>query len=128
MAHPLLEREHAHPVALLQGVPAEEEGVKETGVGIAEWAQKTFGLATSGARVAARANEEMAELLRVTTSGQPSTAIVNECADVVIVLARLAWMNGADLFEAVDAKMAVNRVREWKLDATGHGYHVRSKP
>lgn len=34
---------------------------------------------------------------------------------------------GATPQEVIDAKMAVNRLRVWKQDGTGHGYHVREK-
>jgi NTP pyrophosphatase (non-canonical NTP hydrolase) len=99
----------------------------ETTKTIGEWASETFGDAGSNARVAARANEEMAELLRAATSGQPVQDMVVEAADVVIVLARLAYRNGFDLWNEVEKKMAVNRARVWKKDGTGHGYHVRDK-
>lgn len=93
---------------------------------VATWADKTFGPTQSLARIAARANEEMAELLRITTAAPVNPqAAIDEAADVVIVLYRLARNAGGDLLDAVDRKMAVNRGRAWKLDATGHGYHVR---
>ncbi len=101
--------------------------MKETGQSISEWAFDTFGESGTDLRVAARANEEMAELLRALTAGASRSNIVDECADVAIILVRLAWRNGHDLFEAIDGKMAVNRRREWALDGTGHGYHVREK-
>lgn len=92
---------------------------------IASWADATFGPAPSRARIAARANEEMAELLRHATADEDCAAMVEEAADVVIILFRLARECGADLMGAVDAKMEKNRSRMWKLDGTGHGYHVR---
>jgi hypothetical protein len=61
----------------------------ETQQGISDWAEATFGPAASDIRVAARANEEMAELLRAVTTGNVEKA-PEEAADVVIVLARLA--------------------------------------
>jgi NTP pyrophosphatase (non-canonical NTP hydrolase) len=100
---------------------------RETGKSISDWATETFGQSGSDSRVAARALEEMAELLRKTTAGEAGQAVADECADVVIVLARLAWRNGADIFEAVDRKMQINRQRRWKLDGSGHGYHVRDR-
>lgn len=100
----------------------------ETQARVAAWADQTFGPAQSLARIAARANEEMAELLRITTATPVHhQAVLDEAADVVIVLYRLARDAGGDLLEAVDRKMAVNRGRAWKLDSTGHGYHVRDK-
>jgi hypothetical protein len=37
------------------------------------------------------------------------------------------WELGAPVEDVIDAKMAVNRLRLWKSDGTGHGYHVREK-
>jgi hypothetical protein len=34
---------------------------------------------------------------------------------------------GLSLDDAIDAKMGINRARQWNLDGTGHGYHVRDK-
>lgn len=98
---------------------------KETQESISEWAQAVFGDAGSDARVATRANEEMAELLRAVTSDAPIEKVIEEAADVVIVLYRLANRNGFDLHEAINQKMEINRAREWKKDGTGHGYHIR---
>lgn len=101
--------------------------MQETQKTICDWAEETFGPAPSLARIAARANEEMAELLRHATSGQAGEKLVEEAADVVIILYRIAENCGLDLLAAVDEKMVVNRAREWRLDKTGHGYHVRAK-
>ena len=97
----------------------------ETTETIATWACETFGESGSDARVAARANEEMAELLRKCTAGVTGDAVLDEIADVVIVLARLANRNGGNIWKSVERKMSVNRKRVWKMDGTGHGYHVR---
>ncbi len=99
----------------------------ETQRTITDWATHTFGEPPSDARVAARANEEMAELLRAVTSGQTPDKVIDEAADVVIVLYRLCDRLGGDLMAAIDAKMAVNRGRQWRTDGNGHGYHVREK-
>jgi NTP pyrophosphatase (non-canonical NTP hydrolase) len=99
----------------------------ETQEAIAKWATQTFGSAVSLSRVAARANEEMAELLRATTGNADGKMIAQEAADVVIVLFRLAELCGQDLLTLVDEKMQINRARVWKKDETGHGYHVRDK-
>lgn len=97
----------------------------ETQAKISEWCEATFGPSSSNARVAARANEEMAELLRALTVDDKHPKAAEEIADVVIILSRLATRLGADLQAEVDRKMAVNRARVWKLDGSGHGYHVR---
>ncbi len=94
---------------------------------ISAWAENTFGPSSSNARVAARANEEMAELLRALTADDNNPGAIGEAADVVIVLFRLAGRMGESLMAEVDRKMAINRAREWKIDASGHGYHVRDK-
>ena len=99
----------------------------ETQRTITRWAQETFGAPSSLERVAARANEEMAELLRVMTAGGNPTDIVTEAADVMIVPYRLADLMGHDLHIAIDAKMAINRKRTWIRDHDGTGRHVRDK-
>lgn len=106
---------------------AEDGGRIESQSSISTWATDTFGPVSSNARVAARANEEMAELLRALTADDRSPKAGEEMADVLIVLYRLAERLGMDIHKEVDRKMAINRAREWKLDATGHGYHVREK-
>ena len=97
--------------------------MNETQKSVATWAQDTFGPVSSNARVAARANEEMAELLRALTTDDEAAGAAEECADVVIVLMRLADRMGFDLRGAIDAKMMVNRERKWARDGSGHGYH-----
>ena len=100
--------------------------MKETQQSICAWTEETFGPAPSQARIAARANEEMAELLRLVTSNayDPHEA-AEEAADVVIVLYRLAHVCGVDLHAAIDRKMAINRQRKWAVTDDGHGYHVK---
>lgn len=100
---------------------------EETQESITQWANETFGPPASNMRVAARANEEMAELLRVLSVDDHHAKAAEEIADVVIVLSRLASSLSVDIQEEIDKKMAINRQREWKLDKTGHGYHVRDK-
>lgn len=99
----------------------------ETQDTICAWTEATFGHASSNARVAARANEEMAELLRALTSDDNHSKAIEEAADVVIILYRLAERMGVDLHEEIDRKMQINRKREWKITPDGHGYHVRDK-
>lgn len=91
---------------------------------ISQWAEETFGPASSNARVTARANEEMAELLSRVTEDDNHPRAPSEMADVAILLFRLATRMGVDLLDEVDRKMAVNRRRKWKLDGSGHGQHV----
>lgn len=100
---------------------------RETQASISRWAFDTFGPASSNVRVATRANEEMAELLRALAADDKHPKAAEEIADVVIVLYRLATRLEVDLHEVIDRKMATNRNREWNRDNSGHGYHVRDK-
>jgi len=97
----------------------------ETQRTISDWAEATFGPASSNVRVAARANEEMAELLRALSADDNNPEAVEEAADVVIVLYRLASRMGTDLHEVIDKKMEINRRRTWKPFGDEHSYHVR---
>jgi len=99
----------------------------ENQISVSNWAGETFGTAGSNAKVAARANEEMAELLRALTADDNHPKAAEEVADIVIILYRVASRLGVDLLEEIDKKMTVNRKRKWNLDNTGHGYHVRDK-
>ena len=99
----------------------------ETQTSVTEWADATFGTKQSNLSIATRANQEMAELLMCLTKDDRSPHAVEECADIVIVLMRLVDRAGCSLGEAIDAKMAINRQRVWRLDGHGHGYHVPSR-
>lgn len=99
--------------------------MRETAKSISDWIIATFGASGTNERVAIRANEEMAELLRAVADVSSHEKVREECADVVIVLCRLCERFGGDLFTEIDKKMAVNRQREWKLDGSGCGYHVK---
>lgn len=94
----------------------------ETQHSITAWADATFGPARSPAQVAGRANEEMRELIRAVGQEHGTAKIMDDCADVVIVLYRLAALLGRELQAAIDAKMATNRERCWDV-ATGQ--HIR---
>lgn len=98
----------------------------ETQRTVADWAQATFGAAGSNMRVASRANEEMAELLRALASDDAHPKAAEEVADVVIVLLRLADRLDVDLMAEIDRKMTINRARQWERDGTGHGYHHKT--
>jgi NTP pyrophosphatase (non-canonical NTP hydrolase) len=94
---------------------------------ISQWAEETFGPVSSNARVAARANEEMAELLRALTADDKNPGAAAEIADVMIVLYRLADRLGVDVQDQVNKKMEINAARTWSRSGDGHGYHVRPK-
>jgi MazG-like family len=100
-------------------------GRVETQATISAWAESTFGPSGSNARAIARANREMAELLEHVTADDRHPEAAEEIADIVIVLSRVMTRLGVDLQAAIDRKMTKNRARKWKLDGTGHGYHVK---
>lgn len=104
--------------------PAPQEQ-QETQATVTKWCEDTFGAASSNARVAARANEELAELLKDLTRNDADGHAIEEAADVVIILYRLAARMGRDLLGEVDRKMAINRQRKWNVGPDGHGYHVK---
>jgi len=99
------------------------ELLKENPRSVSKWAEQTFGAAGSNASVAARANEEMSELLMALAIDDKSPQTGEEIADVICVLWRLAVRAGVDVQKAIDAKMKINRARKWNLDGSGHGYH-----
>jgi NTP pyrophosphatase (non-canonical NTP hydrolase) len=98
----------------------------ETQFTITEWQHETFGPPTSAANTAARANAEMAELLREACGSADVDRIMDEVADVVIILYRLSSFLGRDIHEAIDRKMEINRRRTWVKDpVTGKTERVR---
>ena len=97
----------------------------ETQATISAWAEATFGPSGSNARAIARANREMAELLEHVTADDRHPEAAEEIADIVIVLSRVMTRLGVDLQAEIDRKMVKNRARKWRLDGTGHGYHVK---
>lgn len=96
----------------------------ETQATVSEWAVQTFGGVGSNASCAARANQEMAELLTALVNDDAHPKAVEECADVVICLYRLVERLGGDLLAEIDRKMEINRARTWVLVGNGHGRHV----
>lgn len=74
---------------------------------------QTFGPQRSNMVYAARALDEMAELIEALAADDRSDAAPSEIADVVIVLYSLAERLGVDLHEQVERKMAINRARDW---------------
>lgn len=92
---------------------------------ISDWANASFGSGGGDIGVAIRANEEMAELLSCFRHAEASGSALIEAADVVIVLMRIFSRNDVDFWDVIRYKMRINRGREWKVDGTGHGYHVK---
>src|SRR5487761_1515349 len=85
--------------------------MSETQKSISEWANETFGTAGSNARIAARVNEEMAELLRALTSDDNHPKAPEEAADVVIVLCRLADRFDVNIQPEIEAARDVVSVK-----------------
>ena len=88
----------------------------ETQETISAWAEETFGPAGSNLRVAARANEEMAELLRHLSSDPAHPKAPEEAADVVIYLDLLCARAGVDLGRAVAEALEHAEVLEHRRD------------
>jgi hypothetical protein len=85
--------------------------MRESTESIAIWAHETFGGAASLFRIACRANEELAELLRAISAGQPTDKIAEEAADTAIVLCRIGHQTGTDILECAGHWLA-GRKRE----------------
>lgn len=83
----------------------------ETQSTIAAWADAAFGPAKSLASIAARANREMAELLQKVVDLAPDEAIVEEAADVLIVLARYAAASGQEMHRYVAPRLSCSSDR-----------------
>ena len=91
---------------------------------ISQWAEKTFGTHHNAAVIAARANVEMAELLtELSANPKGSEKALEEIADVVIMMKRLATICGGELDAAVDRKMEVNVKRDWEVRGDGTAQH-----
>lgn len=95
----------------------------ETSQTIREWGDATFGAPSDLTVLVQRARVEMDELEEALRAGDTNEA-GREAADVVILLHRIAGILGRDLYEQVDAKMAINRARTWKAAGDGTGGHV----
>lgn len=110
--------------------------MKETQASIYQWAVETFGEAKSELHIYGRAKDEFQELEMALIDGvqlpdytfRNPERIVEEIADVVIVLSQIAERLGLDLGEAIDRKMAINREREWRTNGDGTGQHVEEFP
>jgi hypothetical protein len=99
----------------------------ETSATITAWGRQTFGPVDELGRLVERAADEFAELRAALKAGDHSEAIL-EAADIVILLHRFVGEQGGDLFAAVDAKMQINRTRQWRATGGGVGAHIKSKP
>lgn len=100
---------------------------REITASITEWVDSTFGVTDNPFRRASRANEEMAELITAIASDESDATIGEEAADVAILLHLICGRVGLDLDEQIARKMEKNRSREWRVDRTGCGYHVKDE-
>jgi NTP pyrophosphatase (non-canonical NTP hydrolase) len=94
----------------------------ETSQTIEKWGRETFGEAELNA-LALRAKEELEELIAAIKAGESHADIVAEAADVTILLHRLTGTLNMELSKAVEAKMIINRAREWTRSGDGTGQH-----
>lgn len=91
----------------------------ETPDTILDWVQTNFGTATLE-RTIERAVEEMDELTESISLGCDRETVIEEAADVVIVLCNIPGLQ-----DAINAKMAKNRARKWKVMGDGTAYHIK---
>lgn len=99
----------------------------ETSSSICAWGDETFGKVSDPVKLAERAELELTELKEALIAGDVTEA-GKEAADVTILLHRLMAVLGKDLSDEVDAKMAINRAREWQSAGDGTGSHSQKSP
>lgn len=95
---------------------------RESQATISGWGEETFGPVSDPVALARRASIEMEELIEALEKGDTEEA-ARETADVLILLNRLGTTLGFELVDAVDAKMKVNRARQWIPAGDGTGRH-----
>lgn len=88
---------------------------------INDWATTTFGDNLDYFAAYYRAIEEMIEFKRV----RDPQEMIEEAADIVITLYRLASIAQYDLHDQIDRKMAINRARRWIAHGDGTGHHIK---
>ncbi len=94
---------------------------------ICAWQVATFGEASSPEHAFARAAQEWDELLLELHEGAGED-VAEECADVVIVMCRVAASLGFDLADEIEKKMVKNRARKWPAPGTGPSQHIEEAP
>lgn len=97
--------------------------VSESQQSICDWAEKIFGPVADPRALVTRAVTEMKELDEAVVDRDLSE-IGREAADVMILLYRLVDQFGLDLDHEVQAKMAINRARQWSAKGDGTGSHI----
>lgn len=71
------------------------------------------------------ANVQLAFIVAALEKNDSDPQLADRLSWLLGLLHFLALRQGIDLQSEIDAKMARNRIREWKLDGHGHGYHVK---
>lgn len=95
---------------------------------IGSWAQETFGKARNPKVIFTHLKREIQELEEALEEGRISD-IIQESADVAILLFNFADSKDFDLLEAVEAKHRINVRRRWKApDAEGVCEHDKAVP
>jgi NTP pyrophosphatase (non-canonical NTP hydrolase) len=85
---------------------------------IADWADEIIPERTAYSTIA-KMLEEIGELIASKRLADPE-----ELADVAILVLDLFYLQNVDLVAAVQAKMHVNRAREWAVADSGAAKHV----
>ena len=96
----------------------------ETQDSVTAWGEQTFGPVATPSVLVERARIEFDELVEAVKTGE-SGDVAQEMADVLIILYRLATIFGFEVSDAVDAKMKINRARQWRPKGDGTGSHVK---
>lgn len=96
---------------------------QETQRSMCDWAEQTFGPVADPVSLVERALLEMQELGEAVDQ-RDIGEIGKEAADVLILLYRLADQFDLDLDQEVQAKMEINRSRNWVSKGDGTGSHV----
>ena len=99
----------------------------ETQESLTRWGDETFGPVKDPAALMQRIQLEVNELVDAVHRGH-APDVGAEAADVVIMMYRLLSLFGRDLHSDVNAKMAVNRARQWSLNGDGTGRHIPVSP
>ena len=108
--------------------------------GISQWAEKTFGTPDNPFSLVDRANREFTELWELThytnhydnetynslrdPEAVSKADVLEEIADVVVILSQVAHLLGGDLQDEIAKKMIKNVNRKWVITANGQGQHV----
>lgn len=101
---------------------------------ISDWADETFGEVLDNTSLIMRADGELDELYDAAedlegVSGldphyeELESKLMEEAADIMIVLMRIFEYRGAHFQDIIDKKMEVNVKRKWTKFGNGHGQH-----